>query len=159
MNRLYSIVFIVLCTTMHSFANNVTNCFSTYKSALGFQVDLPGWDVSEMMQNNMHQFICAQSKNVYIKIYKMDITQSDMITTLTWKIWDIDPNAHFVLRVRTDDGGVIVTTYRNTVTSIHRLRIVNSGSTVFIIECSAPETIFYKYEIYFNRVFQSFAVL
>ncbi len=140
-------------------SNTLPNCFTSYKSALGFQVEVPSWDISEMIRNDTHEFICAHSKTVYIKIYKLKTMESDTIATLTWKIWDIDPNAHFVIRSITDDCGIIVTTYRNKVTSIHRVRIINSDDKIFIIECSAPEATFYNYETYFNRVFQSFSVL
>ncbi|MDP1465683.1 hypothetical protein, partial [Klebsiella pneumoniae] len=79
------------------FSNNVNfaNCFSTYKSALGFQVELPLWDKAEMMRDSYHEIICAYSKNIYIKIYTLQNTDEDIIHTLTWKIWNIDPNAHF----------------------------------------------------------------
>lgn len=159
MKNLLITIFTFLTVIIFFVSNTLPDCFTSYKSALGFQVEVPSWDISEMMRSDMHEFICAQSKTVYIKIYKLKATDSDTLTNLTWKIWDIDPNAHFVIRSRTDDGGIIVTTYRNKVNSIHRLRIINSDDKIFVIECSAPEAIFYNYEAYFNRVFQSFSVL
>lgn len=159
MKNLLITIFTFLTVIIVFVSNTLPDCFTSYKSALGFEVILPSWNIAEMMRSDMHEFICAHSKNVYIKIYKLKTMESNTITTLTWKIWDIDPNAHFVIRSRTDDGGIIVTTYRNKVTAIHRLRIINSGDKTFIIECSAPESTFYNYETYFNTVFQSFSVL
>lgn len=159
MKNLSIVIFTLLIVIIVNETNTLPNSITTYKSALGFQVEVPAWDISEMVRSDTHEFICAQSKNVYIKIYKLKNIQSDVLTAITWKIWDIDPNAHFVVRSRTDNGGIIVTTYRNKVTSIHRLRIINRNDTIFIIECSAPETTFYNYEVYFTKVFQSFVVL
>jgi hypothetical protein len=149
----------LLSTIFNSFAKDSLNCITSHTSALGFKADLPDWDKSEMMRGNFHEFICAHSKTVYIKIYKINNIQTDMLHELTWNIWEKDPNAHFVIKTSTEDGGIIVTTYRSHYSSIHRLKIVNTGISVFVIECSAPEIEFYKYEIYFNKVFQSFSVL
>lgn len=159
MKNLLITIFTFLTVILVFVSNTLPDCFTSYKSVLGFQVKVPSWDISEMVRSDMHEFICAHSKTVYIKIYKLKDTEIDTLTALTWKIWDTDPNAHFVIRSRTDDGGIIVATYRNKVTSIHRLRIINTEDKIFIIECSAPEATFYKYELFFNRVFQSFAVL
>lgn len=159
MNRLLIVIFILLFTLHHSFANESLNCITSHTSALGFKADLPDWDKSEMMRGISHEFICAYSKTVYIKIYKVKDVQTDMLHELTWNIWEKDPNAHFIIKTSTEDGGIIVTTYRSQGTSIHRIRLIHNNDTVFIIECSAPEKAFYKYEVYFNRVFQSFSVL
>lgn len=131
----------------------------TYKSALGFQVELPQWDTSELIRDDYYEFICAHSKYIYIKIYKLKIVDHNILGTLTWKIWEIDPNAHFIIKSKTNNSGIIVTTYKDSITSIHRLRIDITNDTIFIIECSAPEKTFYTYEEYFNRVFKSFSLL
>jgi hypothetical protein len=143
------------------FSNNVNfaNCFTTYKSALGFQAQLPQWDKAEMMRDSYHEFICAYSKTIYIKIYTLKNTNEDILHTLTWKIWDTDPNAHFIINTKSDRGGIIVTSYRSTGVALHRIKIIQNANNIFIIECSAPEQIFYKYEIYFNKVFQTFSVI
>ncbi|MEJ5361813.1 MAG: hypothetical protein WBK20_09070 [Spirochaetota bacterium] len=159
MNRLVIVILILVFLMQHSFANDSLNCITSHTSALGFKADLPDWDKSEMMRGNFHEFICANSKTVYIKIYKVKNIQTNMLHELTWNIREKDPNAHFIIKKSTSDGGIIVTTYRNQGTSIHRIRLINNNDEIFIIECSAPEKTFYKYEVYFNRVFQSFSVL
>ncbi|MCX8122863.1 MAG: hypothetical protein N3F66_01705 [Spirochaetes bacterium] len=159
MKNFLIVIVTLLTVVMPNISNSSPNCFTMYKSALGFQVEVPAWDISEMMQSDIHEFICAYSKDIYIKVFKLKSIQSDILAELTWKIWDIDPNAHFVLQSRNDNGGILVATYRNKVSSIHRIRIINTGATIFIIECSAPENTFYSFESFFNRVFQSFATL
>ncbi len=141
--------------TTHSNAGDVV----LYKSALGFKVAVPLWDTSEMMHDDIYEFICAKSEYIFIKIYKLQTIENDILHTITWRIWDTDPNAHFIINTKTDEGGIIITTYRNNNTALHRLRIITHNNAAFIIECSAPEKTFYNYEVYFKTVFQSFQIL
>lgn len=159
MKKIVIIIFSLFIFLLFYESYTLSGLYTTYTSALGFKADFPDWDKSEMMRGNFHEFICANSKTVYIKIYKVKNILTDILHELTWNIWEKDPNAHFIINTSTDDGGIIVTTYRSQGTSIHRIRLINNNDTVFIIECSAPEKAFYKYEVYFNRVFQSFSVL
>lgn len=149
-------LFLTIC-----FNNNVNSadCVTTYQSAMGFKVELPVWDKAEMMRDSYHEFICAYSKTTYIKIYTLQNTDEDIVHTLTWKIWDTDPNAHFIINRKSDSGGIIVTSYRTTGVTLHRLKVIRNNNSTFIIECSAPELTFYKYEPYFNKVFKTFSVI
>lgn len=156
--RALLLLFIILAFYLGNTVN-YANCFTTYKSALGFQAELPLWDKAEMMRDSYREFICAHSKTIYIKIYTIKNTDEDILHTLTWKIWDTDPNAHFIINKKNDNVGIIVTSYRSTGIALHRLKVIQNSNNIFIIECCAPEHIFYKYETYFNKVFQTFSVI
>jgi len=133
-------------------------CVTPYQSPSGFSVDLPAWDRSEMMRQNALEFICAHSQHIYIKVIKLKNPPDDILHYMSWKIWDTDPNAHFVIKDKLEDGGIIISTYRNKTYSLHRVRMIQQKEYTYIIECSAPEKSFYNYEKYFNRVFKSFTL-
>ncbi len=154
---------LLLCVSL---LHSATDSLSTYTNKhYGYAIKVPsGWDMAEMMSNHSHQFIAAKNKSTSIIVRTIDASRYTMEKVYhdkKWKLWERDPSLVRIIdnNIKSmEQGKMSVFNYKSANGRIlHRILLRKTSGWIFIVECRAPESAFYKLEHHFNRVFGSFS--
>jgi len=146
--------------------NASDDCVTTYTNSFyNYSITFPaGWDRAEMMLGKAHQFIAAKNKSTSIVVSTIDASNNSieiLYHDKRWELWERDPSMKRIIEDNVssmDSGKIAVVNYKSSNGRIiHRILMKNTGKWIFIVECRAPESSFYRLKKHFNTVFASFS--
>ncbi len=165
MKRLPFILVLLVIISFFTMLYASDNCVTTYTNKFyDYSIEIPsGWDRAEMMLGKAHQFISAKNKSTSIVVTTINASNNTIEKVYhdkRWELWERDPSMKRIIEDNVEsmgEGKIAVVNYKSKDGRIiHRILMKKTAKWIFIVECRAPESAFYKLERHFNRVFGSF---